>query len=87
MARAFIERGAFVVATSSRNSPELLAIEAEFGDQAICISSDVTNPENAEALVAQTIEKWGKIDVLVNNAGLGMRAISENFNSQPTKFW
>jgi len=87
MARAFIERGAFVVATSSRNSPALLAIEAEFGDQAICISSDVTNPENAEALVAQTIEKWGKIDVLVNNAGLGMRAISENFNSQPTKFW
>ena len=46
MARAFIERGAFVVATSSRNSPALLAIEAEFGDQAICISSDVTNPEN-----------------------------------------
>ena len=29
----------------------------------------------------------GKIDVLVNNAGLGMRRISETFNTVPTKFW
>ena len=87
MARAFIERGAFVVATGSKNSPELAAVKAEFGDRAICVSSDVTNPDNAADLIAQTIKRWGKIDVLVNNAGLGMRAISEKFNTTPTKFW
>ncbi|MAW27159.1 MAG: short-chain dehydrogenase [Actinobacteria bacterium] len=87
MARAFIARGAFVVATGSKNSAELAAVQTEFGDRAICISSDVTNPDNAASLIDQTIKKWGKIDVLVNNAGLGMRAISENFNTRPTKFW
>ena len=87
MARAFIERGAFVVATGSKNSSQLAAVKAEFGDRAICVSSDVSNPDNAADLIAQTINRWGKIDVLVNNAGLGMRAISEKFNTTPTKFW
>ena len=87
MARAFIERGAFVVATGSKNSTELAAVQAEFGDRAICVPSDVTKPDSAADLTALTIKKWGKIDVLVNNAGLGMRAISEEFNTKPTKFW
>ena len=64
MARAFIERGAFVVATGSKNSLELAAVQTEFGDRAICVPSDVTKPDSAADLTAQTIKKWGKIDVL-----------------------
>ena len=36
---------------------------------------------------AETVSAFGRLDVLINNAGLGMRAISETFNTVPTKFW
>lgn len=48
---------------------------------------DVSNPKGMEKLACSCIEKFSRIDVLVNNAGRGMRLISENFNTFPTKFW
>ena len=45
------------------------AIEAEAGE-AIAIQADVTEGAAVEALVAQTLERFGRVDVLVNNAGV-----------------
>ena len=45
------------------------SIEAA-GGQALAIRTDVTNPADAEALAAQTLARFGRIDVLVNNAGI-----------------
>ena len=49
--------------------------------------SDVTRKEDTTELVAECINRFGHIDVLVNNAGRGMRLVSERFNVEPTKFW
>jgi len=87
MARAFIKHGAFVVVTGSRESAALEAVSLEFGDRAICLEANAIDPNSALKVVDKAMQKWGKIDVLVNNAGLGMRRISETFNTVPTKFW
>ena len=87
MARAFVKHGAFVVVTGSRKSAALEAVSLEFGDRAICLEANAIDPNSALKVVDKAMQKWGKIDVLVNNAGLGMRRISETFNTLPTKFW
>jgi short-subunit dehydrogenase len=48
-------------------------IEAE-GGEAIIIETDVRNIDDCERLINKTIDKYGKINVLVNNAGISMRA-------------
>lgn len=49
--------------------------------------ADVTDPAACERMVAYALARFGRLDALVNNAGLGMRAVSETFNTEPTKFW
>jgi NAD(P)-dependent dehydrogenase (short-subunit alcohol dehydrogenase family) len=44
------------------------AIEQE-GSEALCFSGDLGDPEHWKEVVQAVIEKWGKLDVLVNNAG------------------
>jgi len=41
------------------------------GRRAIAVQTDVSNPEDCERLVAETVGAFGKVDLLVNNAGLG----------------
>ncbi len=41
------------------------------GGEAVCILSDVTRPEECESLVAQTIQRYARLDIAVNNAGIG----------------
>ena len=41
------------------------------GHAALAVAADVGDPEDAEAVVAAALERFGGIDVLVNNAGIG----------------
>jgi NAD(P)-dependent dehydrogenase (short-subunit alcohol dehydrogenase family) len=59
------------VAVTSRNTDDVKDIAAQFPDSALAIKLDVTNPEQVVAAVKQAQEKFGRIDVLVNNAGIG----------------
>ena len=43
--------------------------------QVLCVSADVTRESDCESLIQQTVEKFGRIDVLINNAGISMRAL------------
>ncbi|MFQ5825833.1 MAG: SDR family NAD(P)-dependent oxidoreductase [Dehalococcoidia bacterium] len=52
------------------------------GGQALAIKADVRNHEQVKAMVEETISKWGRIDVLVNNAGA---AVGEG--KDRTKTW
>ena len=45
---------------------------------AIAIQCDVTQPDQVQAAVAHTLEEFGKIDILVANAGIGDRALAED---------
>ena len=44
---------------------------AGFGHAAAAIPCDVRDPAQVESLVAQALERYGRIDILINNAGLG----------------
>ena len=41
------------------------------GGQAIFLRTDVSQPSDMEALVARTVEAWGRLDLALNNAGIG----------------
>jgi len=40
------------------------------GGEAIAVKCDVTKKEEVEEMVKQAVEKWGKVDILINNAGI-----------------
>src|SRR6202012_673386 len=50
-------------------------LEQEYNIKAIAVQCDVTHEEDCKHLIQQTITTFGKIDVLVNNAGISMRAL------------
>lgn len=69
-ARLFISEGA-QVAITGRNQKTLDAAETELGSRALAIQADVTDPGAIERAVAVVADKFGKIDVLFANAGIG----------------
>ncbi|MCH8921613.1 MAG: SDR family oxidoreductase [Planctomycetes bacterium] len=71
LARSFAGAGASVV-LAARGGQQLDAAADEVrrrGGQALAVSTDVTDQSQVEALIAATIERFGRIDALVNNAG------------------
>ncbi len=57
-------------ARSSTAADEVVDTITENGGNAIAVQADVSAPEQAEALIKAATEKWGRVDVLVNNAGI-----------------
>ena len=72
-ARHFAEHGAIVVlAARSADKLEAFALQLrEQGHNALAVPTDVTRQDAVRHLVARTIEVYGRIDILINNAGLG----------------
>jgi len=80
IARAYAREGARVV-IADLNQTAADAIAAELGGplKALAVAMDVTNEQQVEAGVARTIEQFGKIDVLVSNAGIQIVAPLDEF--------
>ncbi len=76
MAAGLASAGADVLVTS-RNAEEAAAaaeqIAADFGHRAIGIRSDVASGDDCAALADKAIAEFGKIDILINNAGINIR--------------
>ncbi|MBW4579475.1 MAG: 3-oxoacyl-[acyl-carrier-protein] reductase [Tildeniella nuda ZEHNDER 1965/U140] len=72
-ALALAAEGAKVVVNyaSSRESADRVVAEVEaMGSQAIALPADVSKADQVDELVNAVMEKWGQVDVLVNNAGI-----------------
>ncbi|MDH1265205.1 SDR family NAD(P)-dependent oxidoreductase [Pseudomonas sp. GD03944] len=70
LAKAFLARG-FNVVGNARSEKSLAAAREELGNpqQYIGVAGDVASPDTAKRLFAEAIARFGKVDVLVNNAG------------------
>jgi NAD(P)-dependent dehydrogenase (short-subunit alcohol dehydrogenase family) len=92
MALELAAAGSKVVICGSADTPELHATASDAeaaagGDSILVHVADVADPAACDRLVAATLVRFDRIDVLINNAGRGMRLISETFNTVPTMFW
>lgn len=91
MSLALAAAGASVAVVGSRAGAALEDTVAEANrlvpGRAIALVADVADYAQCAAAVDATRAAFGRIDVLVNNAGLGMRRVSETFNTAPTRFW
>ncbi|MDC0534364.1 acetoacetyl-CoA reductase [Francisellaceae bacterium] len=71
---ALLKEGAFVIAgyTNEANAQKWLDSQKEkgYGDKVDIIKGDVSNPDEVRAAIVEKIEKYGKIEILVNNAGI-----------------
>lgn len=76
-ALAFAGRGANIV-ISGRNSENLEMAATEIrksGANVLAVAGDVSNENDCRLLVEKAMDKFGGIDVLINNAGISMRAL------------
>jgi len=76
MAEALASAGADVLITS-RHEQQSAAVAAEiadrYGHRAVGIQSDVTCPDQCQAMARRCLDEYGKIDILINNAGVNIR--------------
>lgn len=63
------------VAACSRNREKLAAALGEETENLLLFAADVSDPTQCEAFIQATVAKLGGIDILINNAGISMRAL------------
>ena len=80
-AREFVRTGAQVAICGRREEP-LAAVQSELGEACLAVQADVREPDQVENLVDRTLERFGRIDVLVNNAGGQFLARAEEISSK-----
>lgn len=68
-ARVFVAAGA-KVALLARSADDIEALARELGGDAVSMVCDVADPVSVDAAMAAVLARWGRIDVLVNNAGV-----------------
>jgi NAD(P)-dependent dehydrogenase (short-subunit alcohol dehydrogenase family) len=92
LAHAALESGHQVVATA-RSIEQLADLSAVYGPRVLPVSLDVTDPEQVDEALAAGVAQFGRIDVVVNNAGFANVApietgSPEDFRAQfETNFW
>jgi NAD(P)-dependent dehydrogenase (short-subunit alcohol dehydrogenase family) len=86
MAEALVDAGARV-ALASRDRSRAVAVAAQLGPAAVGVELDVRDEASVRAGVGEAYERLGGVDVLVNNAGIGMRTVNPRFMTDPQPFW
>src|SRR6201995_5128259 len=80
-AEAALERGDQVTATA-RKLADVADLKERFGDAVLPLALDVTNPAQVQPVVEQAYAHFGKLDVLVNNAGVSLFAATEEASDE-----
>ncbi|MFJ9694027.1 oxidoreductase [Kitasatospora sp. NPDC101183] len=82
--REALERGHAVIATA-RDASAVLAAHPERPEGLLAVSADVTSPEQLAKAVAAGLERFGRIDVVVNNAGYGIVGAVEETSDEEAR--
>lgn len=94
-ASAFLARG-YRVVISGRRMDKLQEVIGEFNpysEHILAVQADVSVEEDGKRIIDETLVKFGRIDVLINNAGISMRALFEEMDLtvlkrlMDTNFW
>lgn len=81
---AVLAKGDFVVATA-RNPQQLNDLVEQYGNHIMPVQLDVTDYKQVYKAVEDTIARFGRIDVLVNNAGFGIIGAAEAFTEEQVR--
>jgi NAD(P)-dependent dehydrogenase (short-subunit alcohol dehydrogenase family) len=81
LAEAALDRGSRVVATA-RQTERIADLEQRFGDRAITLPLDVTDADQARTAIDAAVRAFGRIDVVVNNAGYGALGALEELSDE-----
>ena len=87
LAYQFGKEGARILITG-RNQASLIAVESSLkssGIEVLAFQSDVSKEEDNKAMAQYAIDQWGGIDILINNAGISMRALFEEVDLEVIK--
>ena len=87
LAHQFGKEGARIMVTG-RNREALSGVEASLkaaGIEVLAFQADVSKEEDNKAMVQHVVDQWGGIDVLINNAGISMRALFEEVDLDVVK--
>lgn len=88
LGRAFAEGALYAghrVAVASRKTDDVKDIIKQYPDTAIAVQLDVTKPAEIKAAVEKAVHHFGKIDVLLNNAGIGYFGSIEESDDAETR--
>jgi NAD(P)-dependent dehydrogenase (short-subunit alcohol dehydrogenase family) len=77
LAEAVLAAGHCVVATA-RRPEDLAALVERYGERVRAVALDVTDPQSAQAAIRHAVDAFGRLDVVVNNAGYGNIASIED---------
>ena len=75
------------MAVTARDRARADAVAAELGPGAVGLELDVRDEASVQAAVDETCQRLGGLDMLVNNAGIGMRTVHPRFLTEPQPFW
>jgi NAD(P)-dependent dehydrogenase (short-subunit alcohol dehydrogenase family) len=101
MARALVKEGAKVLITGrdqnkidqavssirSATDPTIRETPASLSGECVGALIDVRDEQSIEKGLAGMVQHWGGIDVLINNAGIGMQTVNPRFLTDPKPFW
>jgi NAD(P)-dependent dehydrogenase (short-subunit alcohol dehydrogenase family) len=83
-AKVFADAGANVVLLA-RSSGAIASLASEIGDRAHAITCDISDYDSVESAVAETVQKFGSLDVLIGNAGV-VEPISHLATADPAEW-
>jgi len=86
MAVALLDAGA-TVAITGRDADRAAAVARQLGPGCIGVGMDVRDEDDVARGVDRVYDVLGGLDVLVNNAGIGMRTVNPRFLTDPQPFW
>jgi NAD(P)-dependent dehydrogenase (short-subunit alcohol dehydrogenase family) len=78
-----LSKAGFDVVAADRNAEALGTLPAPIKP----VAADLAQPDSFDKIVAETISAFGRIDVLINNAGIGQAAIRKDQRTNPIRFW